>query len=515
MLKHPNIIIIQTDQLSACSLGLYGNPVVKTPSLEKLAESGVLFKYAFCNYPACVPSRASMLTGRYAHTIRSHANFIHLHPDERTIVHVLKDNGYQTALIGKNHAFTDGGDHAFFPGVHGREDIKTDALHTAFDHVQEAFHGHRVEGWEHDPEVKQAHEWAIKHCWKAPLAYGTNPYSYKKCGSYLLGEATIDYLRHRRDKDKPFFLWLSYPDPHTPYQAPEPYASMYNPDTIPLPPKDTLENKPERQKVAHLMDAMDMADDDLIKKIRAIHYGMTNAVDDSIGRVLKELEAQNLKESTIIVFTSDHGDSMGAHGLIQKHNAFYDTITQVPLIISWPSHIEPQVTDELAELVDIVPTLLDLAGLQSPFGVQGRSLKQFLEKDSRYTPKEFVVVESGEHGEPMKVSDITVRPENPFDERYFVWCAYRDAWYGKGKSIRTHQWKLNVYDNGDVELYNLLTDPDELINLGYNKEYAEIIHELEGKLLRWSIDNEDRIPDNTTIKLNYEKYKSNKNKDEQ
>src|SRR5690606_14015536 len=150
----PNILLIQTDQQSAETLGLYGNPLVRTPHLEKLASRGVVFEQAFCNYPACSPSRSSMMTGRYASTIRVHANHMLIDPREATLPQTLKVGGYQTALIGKNHAFT------------------RDKLHGAFDYVREGTHGHLVDGYKEDPEVIAAHQWAVDHCWSSPLGHG-------------------------------------------------------------------------------------------------------------------------------------------------------------------------------------------------------------------------------------------------------------------------------------------------------------------------------------------------------
>ena len=509
--KRPNIILIQTDQQSAETLGIYGNPVVKTPALERIAAEGVVFDNAFCNYPACVPSRASMMTGRYPHTIRSYANFIHLNPLETSLPEVLKRTGYQTALIGKNHAFTSGGENGasegccFYNEVIGGDEKYTDQLHQVFDYVVQAYHGHLVEGYESDNEVMGAHQWAKDNCWSAPMAFGKNPYPKEKCGSYLLGKCASEYIRNAAEKDTPFFLWLSYPDPHTPYQAPEPYASMYDPNTIPLPPEDCLENKPERQKVANIMDSVDKADKNLLRQVKAIHYGMINAIDDSIGMVMEALSQMELTESTIIVFTADHGDSMGAHGLIQKHNCFYDSITRIPFLLAWPTKIKPGRCDGFIELVDVMPTVLQLAGIDIPYGVQGKSHASYL-LGSTSEAKDFAVIESGEDGTPLKVSDITVRPETPFDDRYFVWCAYREAWFGRGKSIRTRKWKLNIYANGDGELYNMQDDPNELVNLYGRAEYADVVAQLTYKLLIWCINTEDRIPDNSTMGLNYQQY---------
>jgi arylsulfatase len=503
-LKKPNILLIQTDQQSAETLGLYGNPIVKTPNLERLAENGILFEKTFCNYPACSPSRSSMMTGRYASTIRCHANHMLINPLEVTLPQVLKENGYQTALIGKNHAFMDGKKDNGYPSA--GSDEKYDKLHEVFDYVRQGQHGHLVEGFEKNPEVTAAHQWTLDHCWKSPLGHGTNPAPYEKCGTHLLGETAVDYLEQTHEEEQPFFLWLSFPDPHTPYQAPEPYASMYNPEDVPMPPKDDLSKKPERQRVAHIMDAMDRADDQVIQKVRAIHYGMINFIDDTIGKVMETLERLGIADDTVILFTSDHGDSMGAHGLIQKHNMFYDSFTHVPMIVSWPGKINTGRCSHLTELVDIMPTLLELSGSTIPLGVQGKSLAPYLLGDP-YVPREYVTIESGEEGEPLRISDIKERPEHPFDESCFVWCAWREAWLGKGKSIRTHDWKLNIYTNGEGELYNLQNDPHELKNLYDDQQYEQIISSLERKLLKWCIEKEDSIPENTTVGLNYrEKY---------
>ena len=502
----PNVLLILVDQLSAESLGLYGNPVLETPALESLADRGVLFEHPYCNYPACAPSRASMLTGRYTTTLRNHANHMLLDPREITLTHVLKGAGYQTALIGKNHAYLGGGEfgrftRSIYPGYPPEIPDRTeyDELSRLFDHVREASHGCRVEGFD-DPEMEAAHAWAMEHCWKSPGAYGTNPVSYQRQGSYLLGSAAVEYLEGIRDPGRPFFLWLSFPDPHTPYQAPEPYASLVDPAAVPLPPKDDLSGKPERQRVAHLMDAMDRMDDDHLRRVRATHYGQTRFIDDNLDRVFEAMEAKGLLENTLVIFTADHGDSMGAHGLIQKQNGFYDSFTRVPFIVSLPGEIRPRRTAQLVELVDLMPTVLDFAGADVPHGVQGRSLLRFLRGEEEGT-KEFVVIESGESGDPPTVDDVDFRPSDPWDERYFVWCAYREAFMGRGKAIRTRQWKLATYENGEGELYDMQNDPDELVNLYRSPEHRDTVKDLEGKLFRWTMANQDRIPANRTVPL--------------
>ena len=496
-MEKPNILLIQVDQCSAESLGLFGNPLVRTPALEKLASRGITFQKAYCNYPACSPSRSSMFAGRYCSSLGIHANHMLLDPREQSLAHVLKDGGYTTALIGKNHAFRD-----------GTKDGE-DELHRLFDHVVQGGHGGMVEGYEDDPEVQEAKQWAVEHCWKSPIPYGTNPVRKEKQGSWLLGDESIKYLRlqateQAEGEQQPFFLWLSFPDPHTPYQVAEPYASLYKPEDVPLPPKDDHSSKTERQRVAYIMDAMATATDDHMRRVRATHYGMINLIDDCLGRLVQTLEETGLEENTLILFTADHGDSMGAHGFVQKLNMFYDSFTRVPLLFSWPGRIKTGDTQELAELVDIMPTLLDFAGLEIPPGVQGKSLKPFL-TGSIDSTKAFIVMESGEDGLPLKASELPYWPKDVWDESCFVWCAYREAWLGRGRSIRTEEWKLNVYADGEGELYNMKEDPDELKNLYRNESLQSLVMELKEQLLYWMLNHQDTLPINDTVKLHFQR----------
>jgi arylsulfatase len=474
MAHRPNILLIQTDQLSAGSLGLYGHPLVETPTLEALADRAVVFDNAFCNHPACVPSRCSMFTGRYPSATGSYENFIHLYPRERSLAHVLKDAGYFNVLIGKNHAFDE------TPGPDGVSE-----LHRWFDYVRLGSHSGMVAGYEHDEALRASAAWAHEHCWSAPGAYGTNPCSPEATGTYVLGEVAQEFLRTERPSDPPFFLWLSLPDPHTPYQAPEPYASMYDPADVPPPIADDLTTKPERQRVAAVMDAVDRTPVEHLQALRAIHYGMINQIDDAVGRVLATLDEQGLREDTIVIFTSDHGDSLGDHQLMQKQNAFYESIIRVPLMLSWPGRLAPQRMSDLVEHVDLMPTLLDLVGLEFPAEVQGRSFAGLVDEGQRgYHPREYVTIESGSPGDPPTLEEIgDARPEGPWDETYFTWCANPRAWAGPGKCIRTHQWKLNLYENGDGELYDLSADPDELINRYGDSDLAIIAADLKEKLV--------------------------------
>ncbi len=536
-MKKPDIILIEADQLTAISLGLYGNPVVKTPTLERFAQRGMLFHRAYCNYPACAPSRCSMMTGRYTSTLRNHANHMLLNPEEISIPLCLRRAGYTTALIGKNHCFMDGRHANYYPeqpafstesssniqhgisNVQGKEQgMQADAPHPAARHptpapneILRAFdhlvHGDHigVDGMDSDAELRASVQWARENCWGQQHHFGKNPYPAEKSVTYTLTSAACDYVHAMACQDKPYFLWFSIPDPHTPYQVSEPYASMYDPEQMPAPIADNLENKPERQRIAHLLDHNHERDVDHFKALRAIHYGMINQIDDNLARLFDALEAEGRLENTLIVFTADHGDAMGDHGIIQKHNFFYDSICRVPFIISQPGRIEPGSSDRLVELVDLMPTLLDLAGVPVPHGVQGQSLAPLLQGHA-CLDKPCIVIESGEQGEPPHLADLYDDAGNLVDKgTSFAWCAFREAWLGRGKCLRTDRWKLCVYTNGEGELYDMREDPGEISNLYGRPEYREIEQELKEQLLLWCMRNQDTIPENRTVGLTLNK----------
>ncbi len=488
MSKRPNIMLIEVDQLTAKNLSCYGNPVIKTPNIDALAGDSFTTSNCFCNYPACSPSRSSMFTGRYPHTIKVHANHMHIPEYELTLPEVMKDNGYRTALIGKNHAF------------------KKPHLAKAWDLYINGETGHLVSTYLDDEVVMAAHNWSENV--EVSGGYAVTPFPHEKTSSPLHAAETIKYINESVNEDAPFFMWLSFPEPHPPYQVTEEYASLYPPEIVPKPIVDSMENKPDRHLLASKMDAMDSEGiEKWVAGLKSIYFGMINSVDDALGQIIAEMKKLGIYDNTIIIFTADHGDAMGDHGLVQKLNFFYDCFTNVPFTIMWKDHIKPDMNNVLVELIDIYPTLLDLVDIEAPFGIQGKSLKPVLMGDLS-KQRDFVVMESGENIPATKLSDIKSFPEKPYTREFFPWNVYREAWCGKGKSIRTKEWKFNLYLDGGGELYNLVNDPDELINL-YTKEYEEpryvgeysgIINKMKMDLLLWCIDTEDKIPENTTVK---------------
>jgi arylsulfatase len=469
----PNIVVIMTDEQKVDSLGLYGNPVVRTPALERLAARGVLFDHAFVPYPVCVPSRVSFFTGRYPHAHGSRANPILMESREIHLPGFCKERGYRLGLVGKNHCF------------------RAEQL-AAFDDVYEVSHRGPVQP-SADPEIEaakafQAQPWLLL----GPCASAINPFSPEKCGTALIGERAARFVRESRDR--PFFLWVSFADPHTPFQAPEPYASLYRPEEVILPPKDDLRGKPERQRIARHMFGMDDVEEDVLRRVGAIYWGMVRFIDDQVKRLLETLEETGLLDDTLIVFTADHGEYLGEHGLIRKSNALYDCLVRVPLIVSWPSQVRAgERRPELVETVGVLPTILDLLDWPTPTGVQGQSFAPLLRGEGGYV-REAVFAEVGFEGQPVGWGELRDIPTGPLDYRFFPWGARGEAWRGRGKMVRTRDWKLVRYETGEGELYALGEDPYELRNRIDDPACGPVVRELETRLLRWLIASEDTLP---------------------
>ncbi|MDQ4099529.1 MAG: sulfatase-like hydrolase/transferase [Chloroflexota bacterium] len=462
-----------SDEQKVDSLGLYGNPVVRTPALEQLAARGVLFDHAFVPYPVCVPSRVSFFTGRYPRAHGSRANPILMEPSEVHLPGLLKERGYRLGLVGKNHCF------------------RPEQL-AAFDEFYEVSHRGPVQPSD-DPEIEgakafQSQPWLLN----GPCASAVNPFPPEKCGTALIGERATRFIRESRDQ--PFFLWVSIADPHTPFQVPEPYASLYTPAEAILPPKDDLCGKPERQRIARHMFGMDDVEEDVLRRAIAIYWGMVRFVDDQVKRLLDTLEETGLLEDTLIIFTTDHGEYLGEHGLIRKSNALYDCLVRVPLLVSWPSVVRAgERRSELVETVGVMPTILDLLGWPIPAGVQGQTFASLLRGDGGYA-REAVFAEVGFEGQPAGWDELRDIPSGPLDGRFFPWGARGEAWQGRGKMGRTHDWKLVRYETGEGELYDLRADPYELRNRIDDPACEPVVRDLEGRLLRWLIATEDTLP---------------------
>jgi arylsulfatase A-like enzyme len=479
-MNKPNVIVIMADQLKATALKLYGNEFCDTPSLERMAQKGVVFNNAFTPHPLCVPARISLWTSQYPHSHGGRTNERLLDKGTPHAFKIWKEAGFTTGLIGKNHCFNYK-DKVF--------DVWCEINHSGLPK------GVKTKGmdWVRPKEaIESAHHTRCNmpqlssriHC--ATTEYPLDDYSTR-----LISNQTIRFLEEH--KNNPFALWVSFPDPHPPYEVPQKYIDMFPPEKIKLPPwnKEEFEKSPERNKVLHEILGIENEKKEDIYKVISTYYAMVRFLDDELGRIFDSLKNLGLEEKTIVVFCSDHGDFIGEHMMINKGGLFYDCLTRIPLMVSWPENIKPgQTDDSMVSLIDVVPTLFKLQGIDIPLWMQGVSLPTITDTQ----PAKAVFSEYGAGGPPFKISDLE-KLSKPYGRHTLLeTLKWREA-EGRRKMVRTHKWKY-VYDPmGDKdELYDLINDPWELNNIADDIEKYEIIAEMRLMLLEWSIKTEDSHP---------------------
>lgn len=386
--RTPNVLMILVDQMRADHMRHAGDATVHTPALDGLARGGAPFDRAYVNAPVCMPSRATLATGRTprGHGVRT--NGIELSDSLPTLAASLVTHGYRTASFGKLHLRP----YERYPDV--PEDAATndeshqawatgrrDRVHLPYYGFQEVAltigHGASVEGnYALDLRRDAPEAWARLREGPSP-----SPLRAEGCGTYPLPEAlhhtrwvadrTIDFLESL-GRETPFFVQCSFPDPHHPYVPPTPWDRRYGPHDVPEPigaPAD-LDAMPPHFRDMYRFDAWvsgrrraTAMPQMHLQEIRAHTYGMVSLLDAHIARVLEALDRNGHRNDTIVVFLSDHGDLLGDHGLLNKGPFHYQGLVRVPMIWSWPGRVRPGRRNALASLLDVVPTLLELLGI--------------------------------------------------------------------------------------------------------------------------------------------------------
>ena len=462
-----------TDEQRTDSISAYGGqPAVRTPAHDSIAERGVLFGNAFCNSPVCMPSRAAQITGRYPHSngVMCNDMRVRLPCDQVVLPGLFREAGYHTANFGKTHFGRwkrDGDDMGFevSEGVSTR--IRLGMIEPALG---------RPGG------VPDARDYG------PPFALsGVDPNGRDGTQTALLTDRAIRYLEGREYGDRPFFLRVSYGAPHSPYLAPEPFDRMYAKADLRVPQPDLedvaslpamLRRHREEYRRFSLLDQDDFA------RLCVSYYGLVAHLDDQLGRLLAVLDRLGLRENTIVAFNSDHGMLLGEHGFIEKHPHHYDEELRVPFILSYPRKLPSgRCFEGQVELVDFLPTLLDLADLPLPDAAQGESLVQRA-TGSDTTGKAMVFSEGGggnlirssgiQH--LLEEADSAHRGQGGWDDRRRV-C------------VRTEEWKLVVYNWGlkdeEAQIFHLKDDPTEEINLAESLNYADIRKNLWKEIENW------------------------------
>jgi arylsulfatase A-like enzyme len=429
-----NLLLITNDQLRADGLGAMGNPVIRTPNLDRLAAEGTLFENYFVQCPQCVPSRSAMHTGRYPHVNRTPTNLYRLPDSEQTLAAILGRNGYETAVVGELPFAPTNFLGGFSKVVAGYTEYEASLL----------MGGYALKG--------VAHAAALKSGFQAVPA----PWPEEADETAFFCRKAIDYLSEKRTA--PFFLHVNLRRPHHPFDPPPPFDTMYAGATFPASHKreGEMKNKPPGQQRALEntvgFDLRTMTPSDLYR-IKSFYYGMISLNDKHIGKIIDHMRQTGLADRTLVVFNADHGEMLGDHGLLYKGGYFYDEVVHVPLILRAPGKIAGgKRVKSLVEEIDLLPTVLDVLGVPTPPGVQGRNLLT---------------------GKPRS----TVHSEFPTI-----------------KMVRTADWKLVHYAHArHGELYNLRDDPHELRNLYDDPASASARAAMQTELSDWLIDSQDPL----------------------
>jgi len=400
--KQPNVLFIISDQQPISTIGAYGNPQIKTPHLDRLAREGMRFEQFHIAAFACSPSRACYWTGRWSHHHGVVINDVVLSDDVPTLGSIARGQGYQAAFIGKWHL---GGEMY----VRGEKDQWShrrveNALDFAYDKTgpwrggedqpQCGFLDKWVGGWTQFQAYLRGvglgefvdHKQRVGNHNMAPSgAEGTHIYSEIPAQhhevAFFSGEAE-QFIRRQRDRTKPFCLVLSYFGPHLPVAPPKPWDTLYDPQQTPLPENfaDDLTDKPDSQRNNTHCRRSGQWKEAQFRDYIARYWGYCSYIDSQVGRVLAVLDDEQLTDDTIIVYTTDHGDMVAAHGMIFKLASGYDELMRVPFIVRYPRAVRGDTRcAALVQSIDVLPTLLDLCGLASPPQIDGRSFRALLE----------------------------------------------------------------------------------------------------------------------------------------
>ena len=472
----PNILFIMTDQQRFDGLGANGNALLKTPNLDRLASESANFQYAFVQAPVCVPSRITWFTGRYPHAHRNRVNYTPLKKDEILLPKILRDAGYRTGVVGKLHLTPGTAEEARRNGFD--EVLLHDGVSPRND-LSDYF------AWqqENDPSGRKNYRALARN-----VPPGENPYraviDAKYTDTAWTGLKSREMLARLAEGEAPFFLFASWWKPHSPFEVPVPYDSMYDDVEFPLPPAMTAEDigllPPPLRKLILRSGARYEIDRTRLQWIYRSYYAAISHIDVEVGLLLEALEKTGRADNTIVIFSTDHGDQLWSHGVVGK-NVFFEESVRIPFLFKFPGRVKPGKYGELIETTDLVPTLCELTGVPEPKHVQGRSFAPLV-TGRRYQPREAVFSEN------IIPEVITGHRLNfPFEKgKGIAGIRHPDA-----KMVRTRKWKLNYYPEGYGELYDLEKDPGETKNLYGGPKTQDVVADLKGRLLDWLINSSE------------------------
>ena len=521
MNRQPSYILFITDQQRYDYLGCNGHPVLQTPNIDAIASTGVSYDRFYVASPVCMPNRASLMTARMPTSHGTRSLGIPLGHHNVTFVELLRAAGYDTALIGKSHLQNvwQGDMNGDVPesregfrsppedlAVAIRSDLHDPSYHYekrsfidqhnarvptpyyGFEHYDSVVRhgtmsGGNYEYWlrENAPEVLDLRGPAnqLPHDYIVPQAIRTKVPAEYYPTSYIADRAA-EWIANRRDNPKPFFLMVSFPDPHHPFNPPGKYWDMYKPDEMPVPAAYERNDwdPPEYVKSAERARARNpqlgqksgfslAVSKREAQEARALTCGMITMVDDAVGKVRTAAVEAGVSDSTVQIYTSDHGDHLGDHRLLFKGAEQYDTLTHVPFIWADPANPKGSRTDAFGQTQDIGTTILEHARIEPALGMQGAVLE----------------VAGGAGRDAAHIQYETQRTQEAFGT------------WPRAHSVLFKNWRLTIYlGNCPNELFDLENDPGEMTNLWDSADYAAVKAQLLEKLAELEIASANRVP---------------------
>ena len=482
MANKPNLVFIFSDQQRQDTMACYGNDWINTPNLNALALRSFIFRNAYVTQPVCTPSRASIMTGLYPHQAGPVLNGIELSEDIQVIAEMISSE-YTCGYLGKWHlGHGDIPQHGFKKWVSTEDGYKGKFIRGGPLSNRSDYHKHLVDnGFSPDRTVGEIDTFSHNKLVTYPAEYQMAPY---------LGDRAAEFIDE--NKDQPFVMYVSCVEPHSPYIGS--MQDTYNPDDLPVGP--TFLKKPEnvsllnRSKAEYYLQYMESGDPSQDKymstwaavgedvtteagwrSLRAHYFGTVSLVDQMVGKITTALENAGLTDDTIIIFTSDHGDLLGDHAMLEKRS-FYEESARVPLLMAIPSlsKVQNEIEGSFSH-IDLVPTILDLLGQQIPKHLHGESKLAVLEGENTLSDNDVVVEWNG-----IREGHFDRGQATPEIDRlnHSMW-----------RSIICDRWKLNLCAGDQNELFDLNKDPYEEINLFDLPEHKDRIRDMAARIRMW------------------------------
>ncbi|HEX4767277.1 MAG TPA: choline-sulfatase [Lichenihabitans sp.] len=445
MPRRPNIVILMCDQLGAAALPAYGHRVVKSPHIDAVAERGTVFDNFYSSFPLCAPARLAFMTGRLCSNIGAWDNAAQLPPDIPTFAHYLRLLGYRTCLSGKMHFIGPDQLHGF------EERVTTDICPSDFNWTADWDDPWRTMDWFHN----------MNNVSGAGIAERSLQQDYDEEVAFHATRKIFDWARE--PGERPFLLVASFTHPHDPYVTPQRFWDLYRDDEIDAPRVPFIppgQRDPHSRRLWEQYDRSEAgATEEEIRRARHAYYGSISYVDERIGEVIEALTRAKLTEDTVVILCADHGDMIGERGLWYKMS-FYDWSSRVPLIMAGPGIPQGRRVKSNCGLVDILPTLVELAGGPGPEGYpeppDGASLLPLL---------------AAEEPDRVAVSEL-------FSEG--VAAPY--------VMLRRGRYKLTSVEHDPPQLFDMEADPDELHDLAGDPAHATLLADLEAEVgHRWDM----------------------------